>query len=184
MEQPEFDRVRLLGLAGLIALFVWLSDIRRAEPGSLDNVDSVSTDSAPITIFNDESDARTARISAHGRVRSTRRASSGDRARSLRSRRSPRSEDSRMLEVPQAIDPASADSASDDLTATRHGKDDELQLGAPNPVGGARQSFSGIARAVGTMRDYEQAKDWRTPTVCTASQWWWTLACSPIYPRS
>jgi len=166
----------------LITFVAWVSKVRRADSQNVDNVDSVSADLAPVAIFNNENGVRMARISAHRPNRDMGHASSGHRAQGRR--RVPRSEDGQVLEVPQAIGPPTQNSAGGELKASRQDKDDDVQLGPASPASGARQSFSGIARPLGTMRDYEnQAKEPRAATACTASQWWWTsgvAVCTPI----
>jgi len=173
---------RFLALMALITFVAWVSKVRRADSQNVDNVDSVSADLAPVAIFNNENGVRMARISAHRPNRDMGHASSGHRAQGRR--RVPRSEDGQVLEVPQAIGPPTQNSAGGELKASRQDKDDDVQLGPASPASGARQSFSGIARPLGTMRDYEnQAKEPRAATACTASQWWWTsgvAVCTPI----
>jgi hypothetical protein len=140
----------------------------------------------PYNVINDGSDAGEARISAGYRNPNTTRRSSRGQAGSRRRRRPPRPKGDQTLEVPRAIDPQPSDS-NGELSATPQHDNEDLQLGPAGETSGARQSFMGIARPIGTIRDYEkEAKNQAAPTVCVASQWWWTSGvaiCVPA-PRS
>jgi hypothetical protein len=137
-------------------------------------------------VINDGAEAGEARISAGWRNPNTARRLSSRQAGSRRRRRAPRSKGDQTLEVPRAIDPKPSNS-DDELSATWQHNDEDLQLGPAGLATGARQSFPGIARPIGTMRDYEnEAKKRTAATVCVASQWWWTsgvAVCVPA-PRS
>jgi len=139
----------------------------------------------PYNVINDGAAAGDARISAGWRNLNTARSLSRGQAGSRKGRPAPRSKGDQTLEVPQAINPKPSDS-NDELSATWQHNEDVLQLGPAGVASGSRQSFSGIAYPIGTIRDYENAKNQTAATVCVASQWWWTSGvaiCVPT-PRS
>jgi hypothetical protein len=137
-------------------------------------------------MINDEADAGEAPISAGWRNPNTARHLSSRQTGSRRRRRAPRLKGDQTLEVPRAIDPKPSDS-DDELSAIWQHNGEDLQLEPAGVASGVRQSFPGIARPIGTIRDYEnEAKKQTAPTVCVASQWWWTsgvAVCVPA-PRS
>jgi hypothetical protein len=128
MHQSQRDNptALLFAVVALIALAAWLSDVRGADARSLDLSDPVSAGTA-----------------------------SGHRAGSSGRRRTVRSENSQVLEVPHVIDSPTANSAGDGLSTNREDTDGGLQLGPAGLDDGARQFFSGIAGPVGTVQDYE-----------------------------
>jgi len=137
-------------------------------------------------VTNDAAHAGEARISAGWRNPNTRHRASRGQAGSRRRRRPPRPKSDQTLEVPRAVD-AKASEPDDELSPTSQHNEDDLHLEPPGVASGRRQSFPGIARPIGTMRDYEnEGKNQRPATVCVASQWWWTsgvAVCVPA-PRS
>ena len=94
-------------------------------------------------------------------------------------------ENSEVLDVPRVIDSPASNSADDERNPNSQGTDVGLQAGPASVANGAREFFSGIRGHIGTVEDYERAKQPRNETVCAASQWWWTsgvAVCTPIGP--
>jgi hypothetical protein len=121
--QNNQPAVGLIPLLALIALLAWLSNVRCVAPRNLDHEHLLSAASAVVGRLIDASEAEAARISARRRSRNSRRASSAHRAGSRGRPRAPRSEDGQLLEIPQAIAPASASSAGNELIQNGHDKD-------------------------------------------------------------
>jgi hypothetical protein len=188
------DQVRLLlAILSTLALSLLAAGnsekiARHVAHSSLDRPDEKSRSTSsfyPYNAINDGAEAGEARISAGWRNPNTARPVSSRPAGSRRHLRVPRSKGDQTLEVPRAVDLYPGDS-DDESRATWERSDEDLQVG-PAAASGAPQSFPGIARPIGTMRDYENgAKNQTAATACVASQWWWTsgvAVCAPA-PRS
>lgn len=182
--QDDQPSVRLIPLLALIAFSAWLFNVRRVAPRNLDHEHRLSAASALVSRLIDTSEAEAARISARSRSNS-RRASSAHRAGSRGRPRAALSEDEQLLEVPQAIAPASASSAGNELIPNGPEKDEGL-LPKPTSVDSdPGQPVSVIARPLGTTGDYAKAKDRHAKTVCIAAPWWATFHiahCVPLAP--
>jgi len=161
---------------------------RRVAQSSLDRPDEKSRSTSslyPYNAINDGAEAGEARISASWRNPNTARRSSSRQAGSRRRRRALQPKGDQTLEVPRAIVPKASD--PDELSATLQHNGQDLQPGSAGVASGVREFFPGIARPIGTMRDYEnEAKNKTAAIICFPSQWWWTsgvAVCVPA-PRS
>jgi len=189
------NQVRLL-LAILSTLALSLLAARNSEKiarcvaqSSLDRPDEKSRSTSSLYLYNsinDGAEAGQSRILAGWRNQDTARRLSSRQAGSRRRRRAPQPKGDQTVEVPRAIVPQASDPDDESSVTLQHNSQD-LQPGSAGVASGARESFPGIARPIGTMRDYENEAKNKTPAIiCFASQWWWTsgvAVCVPA-PRS
>jgi hypothetical protein len=159
---------------------------RRAVQSTLERVAEVSRSMNapyPYNVIVNGADAGEDRISVCCRNPNKARPLSGTQSGSQSRGRAPRSEDDQTLEVPRAVDPKRSATSNEFSATSPHNLNSEPPGAASDP----RESFPGIVRPIGTLRDYEnEAKNQTPATVCEASQWWWTsgvAVCVPA-PRS